>query len=327
MGRSTLFAAVSFWAASAAGQDPLKSRVVCDPADPRNQCPGADCACTEDVLAVTFDATGGSLVRPDMLPGLDIDTTIVIDVKSAGIQGWSYGVHHDTALLSLRSATFAETDAERLFQKNGFQTTRMEGVFECVTQDPRCVQAQPGGGYIQAIVLSTGVTVVLPAGRSTLARATYGIEPALWGMGEVGTEIRFTDRLKVLSSPPVAMNITDQGRSRQSRIVIDGWIGPVTAVGPSSFHRGDPNDDRRVNVLDAISLLLFLFLSGPAPNCFESADFDDDGRIDTADPILILRWVFLQGASPALPGAPPQPCGDDPASSAGSLGCSEYRSC
>jgi len=209
--RFTLFAAMFFWAVPAAGQEPLKSRVVCDPADPRNKCPGADCVCSEDVLAVTFDVTGGSSLRLDRLPGLDIDTTIVIDAKSAGIQGWSYGIHHDTALLSLRSATFAETDAERLFQKNGFQTTRMEDVFECVTEDPRCPQAQPGGGYIQAIVLSTGVIVVLPAGRNTLARATYGIEPALWAMGEVGTEIRFTDRLKVLSSPPVAMNITDRG--------------------------------------------------------------------------------------------------------------------
>ena len=323
MARFALFAAVFFWAVSAAGQEPSKSRVICDPAEPRNKCPGADCNCVDDVLAVTFDATGDSILPLDRLPASSIDTTIVIDAKNAGIQGWSYGVHHDAGILSLQSATFAGTDAGRLFDQSGFQTTRMEGIFECVTEDPRCQQAQPGGGYIQAIVLSLRSPVNLPLGRNTLARASYLVSG---GIGEAGSEIRFTDRLKVLTSPPVTMNLTVQTRSRQPRIVIDGYIEPVM-VSAASFHRGDPNDDRRVNVLDAISLLLFLFLSGPAPNCFESADFDDDGRIDTADPILILRWVFLQGASPALPGAPPEPCGDDPASSAESLGCSEYRSC
>ena len=323
MARFTFFAAAFFWAVPAAGQEPSKSRVICDPADTKNKCPGADCNCVEDVLAVTFDATGDSFLHLDRLPTSSIDTTIVIDVKNEGIQGWSYGVHHEASVLSLQSATFAGTDAGRLFDDSGFQTTRMNDVFECLTEDPKCPQAQPGGGYIQAIVLSLRSTVTLPVGRSTLARASFRFSG---GIGEAGSEIRFTDRLKVLTSPPVAINLTVQSRSRQPRIVIDGHIEPVM-VSTASFHRGDPNDDRGVNVLDAISLLLFLFLSGPAPNCFESADFDDDGRIDSADPILILRWVFLQGASPALPGAPPEPCGDDPASSAGSLGCSEYRSC
>jgi hypothetical protein len=228
-------------------------------------------------------------------------------------------------VLSLQSATFAGTDAERISDKTSFEVTRMEGVFECLDDFPRCKsEGQPGGGYLQAIVLSLLSPITLPTGRNTLARATY-LDSGVFG--EASTEIRFTDRLRVPNSPPLQINLTVQGNSRQPRIVIDGWIGPPPEPQSASFHRGDPNDDHRVNVLDAISLLLFLFLSGPAPTCLESADFDDDGRIDTADPILILRWVFLQGASPAFPGAPPDPCGDDPASSAGSLGCSEYRSC
>ena len=106
--------------------------------------------------------------------------------------------------------------------------------------------------------------------------------------------------------------------------VNDGWLIP--ALDPV-FHRGDPEGDGSIGVTDAVLVLLFLFLGGPAPVCLEAADFDDDGRIDGSDPISILRWLFLHRSPPALPGPPGLECGRDPPRSAGDLGCGTYPTC
>src|SRR5262249_30008946 len=44
------------------------------------------------------------------------------------------------------------------------------------------------------------------------------------------------------------------------------------------FHRGDPNGDGKLDVLDALFLVGFLFGGGVASACRESADAQNDGR-------------------------------------------------
>lgn len=92
-------------------------------------------------------------------------------------------------------------------------------------------------------------------------------------------------------------------------------------VGASQFVRGDANDDGGVDVADAISLLTYLFLSGPLP-CRDAGDVDDSGALDVADPISILGYL-LQGGT--LPPAPFPNCGSDP--TADLLDCNSSSSC
>jgi hypothetical protein len=96
--------------------------------------------------------------------------------------------------------------------------------------------------------------------------------------------------------------------------------------GPPRFHRGDPNDDGREDLSDAVSLLEHCFLGGTAPGCREAADADDSGAIDITDAIVILGHLFLGGVPPAPPGPPPAACRADPPGSP-AIGCDSYRSC
>jgi hypothetical protein len=96
-----------------------------------------------------------------------------------------------------------------------------------------------------------------------------------------------------------------------------------------SFHRGDPNADSSADVSDALFVLGFLFLRGPAPACLESADANNDARINITDAIAILTHLFLGQAMIAAPGPPGETCGHDPdpPGSAGDIGCGTYPPC
>ena len=74
------------------------------------------------------------------------------------------------------------------------------------------------------------------------------------------------------------------------------------------FRRGDADLSGRLNVSDAILVLLRLYGGGSLP-CPDAADFDDFGSVDQDDAILILRYLFLGLDAPAAPG--PRRCGED----------------
>ncbi len=99
--------------------------------------------------------------------------------------------------------------------------------------------------------------------------------------------------------------------------------------GPSTFHRGDTNDDGTIDVTDAVSLLGFLFGGGEDTDCKETQDFDNDGRVVLTDAVGILLFLFRGGPAPAVPGPTTEDCGPDPdePGAPGDLGCRSYWSC
>ena len=101
---------------------------------------------------------------------------------------------------------------------------------------------------------------------------------------------------------------------REERAVCDYVCG--------TFSRGDGNDDGKVDVSDAVTVLSCLFQGLFCPGCLDAGDCNDDGRIDTSDAVCVLSCVFGAGICPA---APFPGCGADTTMDA--LGCSEYESC
>ena len=82
------------------------------------------------------------------------------------------------------------------------------------------------------------------------------------------------------------------------------------------FIRGDSNDDRRVDLSDAVRTLGYLFLGNEPVSCLDAADADDDGGITLTDPIYTLEFLF-RGGTP-MPSPYPAP-GMDPTPDA--IGC------
>ena len=79
----------------------------------------------------------------------------------------------------------------------------------------------------------------------------------------------------------------------------------VRVLDPSSagrtFLRGDVNGNGHVELIDALLLLNYLFLSGSQPSCLDATDVADDGAITLTSGLTLLNYLFLRGPPPAPP--------------------------
>ena len=106
----------------------------------------------------------------------------------------------------------------------------------------------------------------------------------------------------------------------------DGFIDACRAFPlPDLFRRGDINGNGTVEpLIDAIALLEWVFVDGPAPPCSDAADVDDNGSNATlTDVIALVEWGFQNGPPPPAPG--PTDCGPDPTDDL--LECEELPTC
>ena len=79
-------------------------------------------------------------------------------------------------------------------------------------------------------------------------------------------------------------------------------LGPL----PPSYIRGDADGNGRIEVLDARTVLQVCLGEEPPYSCMEALNANADQGIDPSDALPLLHWLFLQG--PALP-APFPECG------------------
>lgn len=73
-----------------------------------------------------------------------------------------------------------------------------------------------------------------------------------------------------------------------------------TLLEPAHFIRGDANRDGRVEVGDALRILLALY-RGQELGCPDAGDFDDDEVIEMGDGIGVLEYLFRGGRPPRPP--------------------------
>lgn len=99
----------------------------------------------------------------------------------------------------------------------------------------------------------------------------------------------------------------------------DGLLEVVSR--PDAFLRGDANQDRTINLSDAVSILNYLFLGNGGATCLAAVDVNDDDAVVISDAIFLLGTLFLGvGTIP-----PPYPaCGLDANQS---LSCEGPTSC
>jgi hypothetical protein len=61
---------------------------------------------------------------------------------------------------------------------------------------------------------------------------------------------------------------------------------------------GDVNEDGGIDVSDAIFLINYLFIGGPAPNPLALGDLSGDCSIDIADAVYLINYLFVYGPEP-----------------------------
>jgi len=154
--------------------------------------------CADDVISVV-SAAGESEIAVALDDKIEVQTTI--DVRSSGIQGWSYGVFSDPQYFSVLSTT--SNTADMLVQDASFNF------------DQPAVSSNDG--FLQAIVLAFTDIVELPIGAKELVmlEATHeviALPPA------DGSVLQYMDGLQG-SGQPVDIVLTINGLSALPRKV------------------------------------------------------------------------------------------------------------
>lgn len=208
-----------------------KTVLLCDPADPENQCPGERCRCRDDTLEITFDGGTQSILEYDAFcRAQEVRITVVTETVTPDVTGWSYGVAHDMDDLTVLSAGIEETVVSDVLGV-GFDSTTINNIYTCGS-DPACDvdNRTEGGGWISAVVLPFIEPVYLPPGRNSIARAAYRLER---DVGQEGTLIEISNRIGVTKSPPTDVSFVSGGNSAIWTTGIHGWIKAGTQS-PSS---------------------------------------------------------------------------------------------
>ena len=106
-------------------------------------------------------------------------------------------------------------------------------------------------------------------------------------------------RLRVdLSSDPRRPRSSRCGRSR-----LNSKKSASACEEPRLFLRGDVDQNGRIDISDAVSILRGLFSGAEPPPCARAADTDDNGALGVTDAVVLLRHLFVDATpAPALIG-------------------------
>jgi len=139
------------------------------------------------------------------------------------------------------------------------------------------------------------------------------------------TSPEYLGRFEIPLATPGGLRANATYAWRVDEVFADGSVqpGPVWSFHTApSFRRGDADTNNALDIADVIFSLSYLFVSGPAPTCLDAADANDDGRVDLSDAIRVLLHLF------ARTGDLPEPfsqCDIDPTGD--ELGCGGFPPC
>ena len=117
-----------------------------------------------------------------------------------------------------------------------------------------------------------------------------------FGDGSQSAEANPTHAYRAAGAYTVSLTAAAEGREKTA-------IKPAYIVVrfPPVFLRGDPNEDGRVDLSDAVSILRMLFGGRALPACEDRLDANDDGQLSIADAIHVLAYLFAGGPAPPAP--------------------------
>ncbi len=149
---------------------------------------------------------------------------------------------------------------------------------------PLCVIGEP---YTCSLACNGGTTPLVWSDRDNdLAGTglTLSAEGVLSGTVDSDTSISFTTRL------------ADYVGYFDEREFVVSVMSPYVC--------GDANDDKDVNVGDAVYIISYVFAGGPPPYNICAADANGDDEVNVGDAVYLINYIFKGGPPPVEPCCP-----------------------
>jgi Big-like domain-containing protein/VCBS repeat protein len=154
---------------------------------------------------------------------------------------------------------------------------------------------------------------ISPASDQKLFTVVFDV-PASVAKGEYHLQLQNS-----VGTPPLSNSLVNSQSLSMFPDLLPGGVVTVADKPPApKFIRGDVNHDgKKPDISDHIFLISYLFYHGTEPPCLEAADVDDNGKLNLVDTVNLLGFIFNGTPVPPLP-AYPTP-GEDPTPD--DLGC------
>ncbi len=225
---------------------------------------------------------------------------------AAGFQGWSYGLKHDAAKVTLVT-----------IEPSSLTSTSNDGD----APDFWSAEINPvggSGGTVGCVVSLTEPFSELPAGAGESKHTetfTYTsaitIEP---GQPSQTTDLAMADEELAVGDGPKVPAVASINSDSWALTEVAATTITLSGEKPPplrAFIRGDANNDKRVDISDGIWILSYKFRGGIEPPCLDAADANDDGTVDQTDAMRVVYYYLAVQNTPA-PMAPFPSCGTDP---------------
>ncbi len=277
----------------------------------------------DTILDVGVPAPGPVIVPVDVLL-----TTINLP-PGDGPQGWSLSIRHDPCM-TVDKPLLKGVEVSTIFYDDLDDST--DTTDDIVKKDPYIqdlgaadmftkVVAKASGadpsplpdeaqGVISAVIMKSQEKQVLHANSSdAILRINYLIDVvegqttncrAYFQNGLKSTQSQPTPNVITFSPEDVVMSFAP---TKQQGIVIRA---SVKLPEVDEFVRGDPNDDQKFDIADAVAIILNVVPGIAGPNdvvvrCKDSMDVDGTNSADVADAVYLINYQFRAGPPPVAP--------------------------
>ncbi len=216
---------------------------------------------------------------------IDCNLTTSENQTEIGAQGWSIalasGPGLDIVSITVDGTAAADEDEGGL-RRGGFEVTEL-------------TSGEGNAGAVSAIILSFTEFVTLPA-SGTATIASVGIRGSFPEVDVTETRVvRYVDGLRGRGQP------VDNVITHDNSGVLPRTAAYEVALLGSDENAitYDCNTDGQVDMADAMCLINWMFLGGPAPGCLDAMEFNGDSSLNIADCISGLNFLFHNGPPPA----------------------------
>lgn len=233
-----------------------------------------------------------------------VATSIQVSCEDS-IHGFSFGLTHDSAILSIPGPNSIRQSSlltslnngagPDFFNSNIFPSNGNGLTIACVTD------------------LFAPFDLIPPTPGASLLEIDYLIATDA-PVGTV-TPIDFTD---LLGTPPVQTVMVLQLQEIAPTI-----LGGTVTVTEPLFIRGDLDQSGGLSLIDGVLLLYRVSGLEPPGTCRDSDDINNDGLLTIGDAVYLFQYLFING--PAIP-APTILCGPDQGTE-DTLDCVDYFGC
>ena len=155
-------------------------------------------------------------------PGDTVMATPGVVSRASGMQGWSFGVRHDPAVLQAESVTMKGSDAEAALVAPSFTLTEI-------------IESEDGTriGIIQGVVLSFIEPAEVPVSDFfSFFFANYTVLGCAEGVEGLATEINFVSDLAQPGRVPVEINLTIDGQAILPDQIAGAGVNVACAIPP-----------------------------------------------------------------------------------------------